>query len=212
MKQDTGTQRSAAGSKGMVSPTDAVVAMILSVVAAAAATALAVWRIIGYFSGPVTLTLPLATTELSPTNLSLGAQAHYTTAEATIPLIPGPENALLAWGEALNLVAVLAVLALMFLLAFRLRRKVLFTAGSAWVIAVCGTILALAGSAGQVIETLGRTRLGDVIGLDQGTGSEYPIFVGTFSFAPLVAGLVLIMVAAAFQYGRRLQKDTEGLI
>ncbi|MET4058855.1 hypothetical protein ABIB35_000384 [Arthrobacter sp. UYP6] len=108
--------------------------------------------------------------------------------------------------------AVLAVLALIFLLAFRLRRKVLFTAGSAWVIAVCGTILALAGSAGQVIDTIGRTRLGDAIGLDQGTGSGYAIFVGTFSFAPLVAGLLLILVAAAFQYGRRLQNDTQGLI
>ena len=212
MKQDTGTQRAAAGGKRIVTRTDAMVAMILSVVAAAAATALAVWRIIGYFSGPVTLTLPLATTELSPMNLFLGAEAHYTTAEATIPLIPGNEASLLAWGEALDSVAVLAVLTLMFLLAFRLTRKSLFSAGSAWVIGVCGTILALAGSASQVIDTIGRTRLADAIGLDQGTGSGYTIFVGTFSFAPAVAGLLLILVAAAFQYGRRLQKDTEGLV
>ncbi|MCC3270227.1 hypothetical protein MUG94_03900 [Arthrobacter gengyunqii] len=212
MKQDTGTQRAAAGGKRIVSRTDTAAAMILAVAAAAAATVLAVYRIADYLTGPVTLTLPVITTQLSPTDLSLGAEAHYTSVEAVIPRVPGSEAAALAWGEALDLLAVLAVLALMFLLAFRLRRNVLFTAGSAWIIVFCGTVLALAGSAGQAVDTVARTRLADSIGLDQGTGNEYVLFAGTFSFAPAVAGLLLVLVAGAFQYGRRLQRDTEGLI
>lgn len=213
MKQDTGTQRAAAGGKRIVSRKDTAAAMILAAACAAVATILAVYRIADYLTGPVTLTLPLITTQLGPTDLSLGAEAHYTSVEATIPRLPGPEAAALAWGEALDLLAVLAVLALMFLLAFRLRRRVLFSAGSAWIFVVCGAALALAGSAGQVVDGIARTRLADSIGLDQGAGNEYVLFVGTFSFvAPAVAGLFLILVAGAFQYGRRLQKDTEGLV
>ena len=33
-----------------------------------------------------------------------------------------------------------------------------------------------------------------------------------FNIAPLAIGLVLLLVAGVFQYGRRLQKDTEGLV
>jgi hypothetical protein len=35
---------------------------------------------------------------------------------------------------------------------------------------------------------------------------------GCFNLGPLVAGIMLIMVAAVFQFGGRLQKDTEGLV
>lgn len=212
MRQDIGTIRAAAGGNRIVSRKDTAAAMLLAVVAAVAAIVLTVWRITGYFNGPVTLTLPLISKQLSPTDLSLGAEARYTSAEATIPQLPRPEAAALAWSEALNLLTVLAVLALLFLLAFRLRRHLLFTAHSAWTIVSCGTVLALAGSASQVVDGMSRTRLADSIGLDQGTGGEYVLFVGTFSFAPAVAGLVLILVAGAFEYGRRLQKDTEGLV
>ncbi|MDN3480920.1 hypothetical protein QMA10_03145 [Arthrobacter sp. APC 3897] len=212
MKQNIGTQRSTAGGNGIVSRSDTATAMILAAAGAVAATVLSVRRIVGYFSGSTTLTLPLATDEFGPADLSLGAKASYASVDATVPQVPGAEAALLAWGEALNQVAVLAVLGLMFLLAFRLRRKVLFTAGSAWVIGACGVVLALAGSAGQVIDTIGRTRLADVIGVNGDAGAGYVLFVGSFSLAPAVAGLALVLVAGAFQYGRRLQKDTEGLV
>jgi hypothetical protein len=212
MKQAIGTVRSAADGRKLVSRTDAAAAMLLSVIAAAATTARTASAVAGYFSGPVTLTLPLATAQVSPPGLAPGTEAHYASVEATVSTVPGNEAALLAWGDVLNQVAVLAVLALVFLLALRLRRNILFTAGSVWAIGSCGTVLALAGSAGQVLDAIGRTRLADTIGANGDTGNEYAIYVGTFSPAPAVAGLVLILVAGAFQYGRRLQHDAEGLI
>lgn len=112
----------------------------------------------GYFSGPVTLSLPLATTQLNPSGLAPGVQAHYSSVDATVPAVPGPEAALLAWGDILNQAGVLAALALVFLLALRLRPNVLFTSGSVWTVGTCGTVLALAGSARQVLDAIGRSR------------------------------------------------------
>ncbi|MFJ7748832.1 hypothetical protein ACIQXM_02615 [Arthrobacter sp. NPDC097144] len=195
-----------------MSRTDAAAAMLLSALAAAVTTALAVHRISSYLSGPVTLTLPLSSPQISPTGLAPGTQAYYSSVEATVPSVPQPEAALLAWGDALSQTGTLAALALIFLLASRLRRDVLFTAGSALVIGTCGTVLALAGSAGQVLDTMACTRLAEDIGANGNADTEYPLFVGTFSMAPLVAGLALILVAGVFEYGRRLQKDAEGLV
>jgi hypothetical protein len=113
----------------VVSATDAMVMMILSAAAAVAATGLTAAGIAGYFNGPVTLGLPLATTTLTQPGLQLDAEAHFTSVEATIPALPTAEATLLAWAGALNLTSALAVLALFFLLAFRLRAASLFTPG-----------------------------------------------------------------------------------
>lgn len=38
------------------------------------------------------------------------------------------------------------------------------------------------------------------------------IFEGHISPVPITAGVVMILIAAVFQFGGRLQKDTEGLV
>lgn len=38
------------------------------------------------------------------------------------------------------------------------------------------------------------------------------ILEAEFATGPLMLGIVLVLVAAVFQYGSRLQKDTEGLV
>jgi hypothetical protein len=38
------------------------------------------------------------------------------------------------------------------------------------------------------------------------------VFIGHFNFVPVVAGVVLTLVAGVFQFGGRLRKDTEGLV
>lgn len=212
MKLAKGALRRTPDSRRIISKTDAVALMIVSSAAAAATTALTVTGIASYFTGPITLTLPLAATQLTPDGLHLGAEAHFTSVEATIPALPAGEAALLAWAGALNHVGILAVLALLFLLALRLKGENLFSAGSVWIVGGCGAVLAGAGSIAQVLDQVARNRLAEAIGVNAPTAEEGIGFVGQFNFAPVVAGLVLILVAGVFQFGGRLQKDTEGLV
>jgi hypothetical protein len=212
MKLGSGAVRRTPGSKKVISRTDATALMLISAAAAVVTTALTAAGIAAYFSEPVTLTLPLSTSHSTPDGLRLGAEAHFTSVEATLPTLPAEEAVLLAWAGSLNQLSALAVMALLFLLAFRLRGENLFTAGSASVVGSCGAVLAVAGSAGQVLDQVARGRLAEAIGVNARAAGESVIFMGSFNFAPVVAGFVLILVAGAFQFGGRLQKDTEGLV
>lgn len=212
MKNTVSTEQPGKGAKRVMSKGDATVIMVASAVAAVVMTTTTVAGIISSFTGPVTLTLPLTTTSQSPADLTLGAVAHYASAEATIPSLPGAEAALLAWAGALNHVGVLSVLALLFLLALRLRAENLFTRATAEIIGACGIVLASAGTVGQYLDQAARSRLAEIIGVNQRAADEAVIFSGQINLTPLVAGVALSLVAAAFRYGRRLQTDTEGLV
>lgn len=212
MNEAMGAARPAPSSKEVVSRTEALWLMLAAAAAAVATTVAAVSTIAAYFAGPVTLTLPLATPHQAATGLRLGAEAHFASVEAVIPELPRAEATLLAWAGVLNLAGILAVLALLFVLAFRLRGENLFTAGSVWFIGACGAALAVAGTFGQVLDSAARHRVAQAIGANQGSAGESIIFSANFNVGPLMAGIVLILVAAVFQFGGRLQKDTEGLV
>ena len=200
--------RRQSGQGKVVSRADAVAIMTVAAIAAAATTVLTIAGIVATFAGPVTLTLLLHSSPQDPAGLELGATARFTAMEATIPALPSDEAALLAWAGVLGQVSVLAVAALLFLLALRLRGENLFTPASAWIVGACGVVLALAGSAGQVLDAVARTRVARLIAANgQSDG-----FAAGFNFTPLVAGVILVLNAGVFQFGRRLQKDTEGLV
>lgn len=200
------------GGKEVVSRGDAVILMIASAAAAVATTAATVAGIIAYSNSPATLELPIATGRLAAQGLDMGATGYYTTLQATIPELPAAEATMLAWAAALSQAGILSVLVLLFLLGYRLRSSVLFTAGSVQIIGACGAVLAVASIAAQVLDQAARGRLAALTGAVQGSEEEGLIFVGHFDMAPLAAGLVLLLVAGVFEYGRRLQKDTEGLV
>jgi len=200
------------GGKKVVSRTDAVVFMIASAVAALLTTAATVAGLIGYTSGPVTLVLPVATANHVATGLVPGVTGHFTAMEATLPTLPPGPGGLLAWADSMNQIGFLALLALVFLLAHRLRSETLFTSGSAWIVSACGAVLAVFGTVGQILDSIARSRLAEYVGANARTAGEAYSFSADFNLAPLVLGLVLVLVAGVFQFGRRLQQDTEGLI
>ena len=202
----------ASGQKKIVSRTDALLLMVASAAAAVTTTAFTVSGIVSSSAGQVTLTVPVATPRQAASGLSLGATGHYTALEATIPVLPAGPAALLAWAEALNQTGILAVLALVFLLAYRLRSEILFTGGSDWLVGAGGIVLALAGTAGQILDSIARSRLADLIGANGRVPGESYLFSLDFNAGPLVLGIALLLVAGVFQFGRRLQKDTEGLV
>ncbi|MDQ0075772.1 hypothetical protein [Arthrobacter oryzae] len=214
MKLAKDTARPQNDEKKIVSRTDAVFLMIASAAAAVLTTFMSVKGIVGYFTGPVTLELPLATRNQTAGGLELESTGHYTTLEATIPDLPSGPDELLSWVAALNQIGVLAILTLVFLLAYRLRSAVLFTAGSVWIVGVCGAILALVGTVGPILDGLALNRLAEMIAANGRTPGESYVFYfsAQFNVGPLMLGLVLVLVAGVFQYGRRLQKDTEGLV
>jgi hypothetical protein len=212
MRQISNTARAASGGKRVLSTADAIALMILTAIAAIITTTITIVRIITFSTGPITLTLPLATANQIPTGLSHGVEAHFTSIEATISTLPAAESTLLVWAGILTHIGVLAVLALLFLLGLRLRGDNLFTPGSVWVIGICGAVLAVAGTIGQTLDTIARSRLAELIGANQRVPGETIIFMGDLPFGPAVAGIVLILVAGIFQFGHRLQRDTEGLV
>jgi hypothetical protein len=144
--------------------------------------------------------------------LLLGATGHFTSVEATIPVLPSGPATNLAWAGALNQIGILSILVLVFLLAYRLQGRILFTARSAHIVGAAGVVLAVAGMAGQVLDGVGRSRLAQLIGANARTAGESPVFSAEFNLAPSFLGIALLLIAGVFEYGRRLQKDTEGLV
>lgn len=212
MRRTNNTARTASGGKRVLSKVDAVALMMVAAIAAVITTTITIVSIINLSVGPTTLTLPLATANQTPTGLSQGVEAHFTSIEATISTLPATEAALLVGAGILSHISVLAVLALLFLLGLRLRGDNLFTTGSVWVIGVCGAVLAVAGTIGHTLDQIACSRLAEMIGANQRVPGETIIFVGNLPLGPAVAGIVLILVAGVFQFGYRLQKDTEGLV
>lgn len=204
--------RAESGQKKLVSRADAVGLMITSSAAAILTTGFTVSGISALFSGPVTLVLPIATSHQVVSGLTMEAVGHYTSVEATLPALPSGPAAYLAWAYGLNQLGILAVMALLFLLAYRLQARTLFTAKSAHLVGAAGAVLAVAGTAGQVLDGIGRNRLAGMIGANARQAGEAQVFAAEFDMAPIMLGVVLLLVSAVFEYGRRLQKDTEGLV
>nr|WP_231709330.1 hypothetical protein [Arthrobacter sp. zg-Y895] len=201
-----------AGQKRIVSRTDATVFMLVAALGAVVSTVFSISEIVGYFTGPVTLELPVNAQDQSVDGLTAGVSAHYTTLTATVPALPSGPAMLLACSSALHQAGVLAVLALVFLLAYRLRSAVLFTAVSVRIIGACGIVLLLVGTFSQGLYGIAVPRVADLVVMERQTGDELVLFEGTLSPWPLVLSLVLILVAGVFQYGRRIQQDTDGLV
>lgn len=212
MNQPNTDVRPESGGKKFVSRADAGLLMIASAAAALATTVMTVGAIISHASGPVTLELPVATTDHTAPGLIPGVTGHFTSVEATLPALPSGPGVLLAFADSLNQIGILAVLVLVFLLAHRLRSEILFTSGSARIVGSCGAVLALAGTVGQILDSIARSNLAEAIGANARPVGESYSFAADFNIAPLMLGMVLMLVAGVFQYGRRLQQDTEGLV
>jgi hypothetical protein len=200
------------GQKEVVSRTDAIFVMIASAVAALVTTAVTVSGTVALFAGPVPLALPVSTPHQKASGLSLGATGHFTSVEATIPVLPSGPAASLAWAGALNQVGVLAVLVLVFLLAYRVQSRILFTARSAHLVGAAGLVIAVSGTVAQVLDGVARSRLAEMLGANARVQGESLIFSAEFNTGPVMLGVALLLVAGVFEYGRRLQKDTEGLV
>ena len=212
MKLNRGTGGPQDGGKKFVSRADAIFLMVASLLVALISTVLTIVGIVESFASPVTLELPISSTQRTVSGLELESTGHFTSLEATIPDLPDGPAAALAWGAALSQVGVLALLALVFVLALRLHSATLFTAGSVWIVGACGAVLAVATTLGQVIDGQARTNVAEMIGASGREPGAVYLISTEFDLWPLTVGLILVLVSGVFQYGRRIQKDTDGLV
>ena len=114
----------------------------------------------------------------------------------------------LAAGIATGLTEV-ALCALIAILTWRLLRRGLFRRALANTVGAAGTVLATGSLVSQACIALAAAQATSEI---NGPGKGYWPIEATFDPTIPVFGIVLILVGIAFEYGARLQKETEGLV
>jgi hypothetical protein len=108
-----------------------------------------------------------------------------------------------------NALTELALCALIAILAWRLLRRGFFRRALSNAVAAAGTVLAGGSIVSQACIALGTSQAALDI---NGPGKGYWPLEASFDPTIPVFGIVLILVGLAFEYGTRLQKDTEGLV
>jgi hypothetical protein len=196
----------------VLSRVDSAVLIVVSVAVGIATSVSTVSAIISNGAGEVVLRLPLDPSIPEPETLRLGAVGRYSQMQVTVPALPEYEASMLGWSATMNLVAVLCVVSLLVLLAYRLTSKVLFAPHTAAVVGLAGALLAISGSAAQVLDSTAKYRLAEQLGAMPGSADETLVYIAEFNPTSLVAGAALVLLAGVFQFGRSLQRDTEGLV
>lgn len=199
----------------VISGLDAGFLMAAAAIVAVGTTVMSIARIVNLSSSSTTLRLPAdldsSFTQPAPRLLAnTVTSGRFTEMEVTINAATYPEATLLAWSAALDQVCVLAVAAMVIFLCLRLRKEKLFTSAAVLAIGLCGTVLAVMGPAAQILEGTGRGRLAESLAGIAKSGEA--VYVTDFNFGTLIAGLVMMLFAGVFQFGQRLQKDTDGLV
>jgi hypothetical protein len=95
-------------------------------------------------------------------------------------------------------------------LSWRLLRREPFLASLPRTFAGAGAILSIGGLVSQALAGFGAWSVAAELGSD-GPDSFWPL-VMTIDLLPVALGFGLLLVAAAFRYGVKLTRDTEGLV
>jgi hypothetical protein len=108
-----------------------------------------------------------------------------------------------------NALTEVALCTLIAMLTWRLLHRGMFRRALANTVGVAGTVLAV----GSLVSQAGIALAGAQAAFEiNGHGHSYWPIEATFDATVPVFGIVLTLVALAFEYGARLQKDTEGLV
>ena len=165
----------------------------------------------GLSSGHIPLTLvaekalPPAATNCAGCTLT----GTFSSAEVSVGGLSGEVVGFaLAAGIATGLTDI-ALSALVAILAWRLLRRGFFRRTLSNTVSAAGAVLTIGGMISQ-----GGVALAGGLAASEinGHGHDYWPLAGTFDPTLVVFGIVLLLVGLAFEYGARLQKETEGLV
>lgn len=191
--------------------------VILGVIAGAAlaiGAIEAVWvvmrTVVTLSGGPATVSVPLTD---APATAALDAEgvtdAVYDSVSLTLSSVPESARAMTVAADALSSLIPIGVCAVLVWLCVRVLvgrpfvRSVTWSIGGVSILVLCG---GLGGSAGRAVA---NAEIAAALELD---GTALPTLLAEVSLAPLGWAMALAVVAAAFEIGQRMQRETEGLV
>ncbi len=158
---------------------------------------------------PLNLTLdtplPAAATNCAGCTLT----GTFNSADVVVKGLSGQVIALVLVGAIGSLLVTLALCVLVAVLAWRLLRRGFFRRAVTNTVVAAGIVLTLGGIISKgALAVAGVKAAGEI----DGSGHGYWPLAANFDPTLLSFGLVLLLIATAFEYGQRLQKETEGLV
>ncbi|HEX4444447.1 MAG TPA: hypothetical protein VHZ81_12805 [Galbitalea sp.] len=134
---------------------------------------------------------------------------HYSYATVVVTGLPGSVTAYVLIASIATMLTKVALCLTIALLAWRMLHQRPFRRSLTKSVGIAGTILAVGGLLSQGATALAGRATATL--LNQNDHSFWPV-AGRFDPTWIVFGVVLLLVALAFEYGERLQNDSEGLV
>jgi len=159
-------------------------------------------RVVGLASGPVTLT-GVPTSE--PRDAGF-ADATFDAVTLTVDLSTGGRAALIAAAVLASLLTV-GICAAVVWLCVRVFVGKPFVRSATWAIAAVSILVIIAALGGPALSGVAHAEAAHALGTD-----DLPMFLVTVDPAPIGWAFALAVVAAAFEIGQRMQRDTESLV
>lgn len=136
---------------------------------------------------------------------------RFDTARVYVSGLTPMANGLLTAGGIIAILTQLAVAGVMIYLAWRLLRREPFLRSLTWSFVVAGAVLLVGSIVGQGLSGFGAWLTAIELGSTPDARGFWPLAI-TFDTAPLGLGLVLMLVASAFEYAQKLTVETRGLV
>ncbi|WP_337001874.1 MULTISPECIES: hypothetical protein [unclassified Microbacterium] len=169
---------------------------------------------IGIFGAAPTVSMPVHDVELTALDDVSGVSAATVeSALVTVPAIPTGARWMLFLETALPALATVALCAGVWWLGVSFIRSRPFRVSLGWMFGVAACLMIAGSLFGQLAGGVGRAMIvQDLATTDPGAEDVLWTLLVQFDLAPVGWAFALALVAGLFEIGRRLQKDTEGLV
>jgi hypothetical protein len=161
-----------------------------------------------------TIPLTLLTNAALPPEASGGTaqivDGSFETAFVTLSHLTPLTRFLIALGAAVGILTTLIVSTAVALRCWKLQNRRPFDRSVSWMAYAVGSVLLIGNILGQGFGGLGRMMAADELNRD-GVNGFWPL-ITPLDLSPAFVGIALLLVATAFEAGRRLQRDTDGLV
>ena len=169
---------------------------------------------IGIFSAAPTVSMPVHDVDLTALDDVSGVSAATVeSALVTVPAMPTGARWMLLLETALPALATVALCAGVWWLGVSFLRSRPFRASLGWMFGVAACLMIAGSLFGQLAGGIGRAMIvQDLATADPGAEDVLWTLLVQFDLAPVGWAFALALVSGLFEIGRRLQKDTEGLV
>ena len=152
---------------------------------------------------------PLPAAEASSSGSRI-IEGSFETAHVIVADLPFRISALVAAATLVDVLTRGAIASLVAILSWRLLRGAVFARSLSLVAVFAGGALLIGGVLTQGFGSLAAMMTAADLNGPGGRGF-WPL-AGRLDFTTIITGLILLLVGLAFEYGERLQRDTEGLV